>query len=728
MAALMLFALPGEAHACLEYLANVPSSGAGCETCHDNASGGGGCASPPCFNAFGSAFFSARGGARTGCAPVVDASAVWGPTLARRDHDGDGWTSGQELGDPFGAWDTGDPEVTGYASPGLAGDTPPTSLNLCSIGAMNDCTTGPSGGRCTDAYSSGRWDCSCASGYTGSSHLRTASHDWAGGVRDRYQIVSRAAPQCSDVDECATAPVADCGAGTCRNLPGSYTCDCDPTEVCTAPASGGRCLFCVGGCDPAIEDCVDTPNATCVPQATVPPFRCDCPAGYTGDGRTSGSGCSDVDECAAGDPCDLAGGAAASCTNLTPHLDGAPYTCACNPGFVFDGATCVDVDECALDPSRCGPGSCFGSTPPAAPDSWSCSCNAGYQSTGAPQPSCVDVDECLDPGVSLCSADATCTNTDGSWFCTCNPGYDDPGGDGRNCVDRDECALGTDACDPNADCTNTPGSYSCACRAPFWGGSGFTCVDVDECARGTDGCGVNEDCVNEIGAAPTCVCRLGTTRDAVSGECVVACGDGARGPGEECDDGNVDAGDGCDPRCDIEDGYTCREPFAGGTSMCSNSCGDGLVDAGEECDDGAGNSDVAVDACRTTCDRAACGDGVTDTGEECDGGAGNSDADVDGCRTTCHLPYCGDGVVDTGEVCDPGGGVPGAAVAGTCTTACMVDAGLDPSDPPVLTGGACSCRVGAADAPSPWAVALLLLGLIARGRGGSGRRGPRSRS
>ncbi|HBQ11582.1 MAG TPA: hypothetical protein DEF51_10615, partial [Myxococcales bacterium] len=74
-------------------------------------------------------------------------------------------------------------------------------------------------------------------------------------------------------------------------------------------------------------------------------------------------------------------------------------------------------------------------------------------------------------------------------------------------------------------------------------------MDVDECARGTDGCGLNEDCVNQIGAEATCVCRVGTTRDAVSGECVVACGDGSRGPGEACDDGNTTAGDGCDARC-----------------------------------------------------------------------------------------------------------------------------------------------------------------------------------
>ncbi len=728
IACVLVWALPGLALACPEYLDYVPSTSAGCLTCHNNASGGGGCATPPCFNDFGDDFNALLPGAMNSCASIRDGSSVWRASLARFDHDGDGWTTGQELGDPFANWTYPASQVTGYASPGVSSDAP--SENLCSIPALNDCTAGPSGGRCVDVYSNGRWDCSCAAGFTGVSHLRTSSHDWAGGMRNRYSIVSRTPPQCRDINECTEAPI-NCGVGTCRNLTGNYTCDCDPDEACTMPASGGRCLFCVSGCAPAIEDCVNTPNATCVPQAGAPPFRCDCPTGYTGDGRTSGTGCADIDECTDGSaPCGIGSGAGATCTNRVPHLDGDRYTCTCSAGFRYDGTTCVDIDECGDDPTRCGPGSCFGSTPPAAPDSWSCNCNAGYQSAGAPQPLCVDIDECLDPGVSLCSSDATCTNTDGSWFCTCNPGYEDVDGNGRNCVDIDECARGTDACDPNADCTNQPGSYSCACRAPFWAGSGFTCVDVDECARGTDGCGLNEDCVNQIGAEATCVCRVGTTRDAVSGECVVACGDGSRGPGEACDDGNTTAGDGCDARCDVEAGYTCREPFAGGTSMCTDTCGDGLIDAGEECDDGAGNSDTAVDGCRTTCDFASCGDGVTDTGEECDDGAGNSDTAADGCRVTCHLAYCGDGVVDMGEICDPGGGLPGASVVGTCTTACSPDGGVDPSDPPILTGGACSCRAGGST-PAPrwiWLLALVALVFTARARGGSGSRAPRSRS
>lgn len=61
-------------------------------------------------------------------------------------------------------------------------------------------------------------------------------------------------------------------------------------------------------------------------------------------------------------------------------------------------------------------------------------------------------------------------------------------------------------------------------------------------------------------------------------------------------------------------------------------CGDGVLDPGELCDDGAGNSDVAADACRTTCVPAACGDGVVDSDEACDDG---NLVSADGCDATC---------------------------------------------------------------------------------------------
>jgi cysteine-rich repeat protein len=79
-------------------------------------------------------------------------------------------------------------------------------------------------------------------------------------------------------------------------------------------------------------------------------------------------------------------------------------------------------------------------------------------------------------------------------------------------------------------------------------------------------------------------------------------------------------------------------------------CGNGMPDPGEVCDDGNNNSG---DGCRSDCLKIeVCGDGVIDLGEGCDNGAANADVPDAPCRTTCQLPHCGDGIVDTGEQCD----------------------------------------------------------------------------
>jgi len=102
------------------------------------------------------------------------------------------------------------------------------------------------------------------------------------------------------------------------------------------------------------------------------------------------------------------------------------------------------------------------------------------------------------------------------------------------------------------------------------------------------------------------------------------CGNKTLNSGEECDDGNNVAGDGC---------HQCKLA----------KCGDGIVQAGEECDNGGSNSDTAADACRTTCTSAKCGDKVVDSKEGCDDGNTN---DSDGCNNLCQKPCSGGWVYD----------------------------------------------------------------------------------
>ncbi len=707
-AALLAWLVCAPALACPDGSYSVAVPNADCATCHNGGSGTaccpmgmmvGGCDADACLNIFGRAFRDRLPNpdppANNRCNPTGrGTTGVWNAWFAYQDSDGDGWLNGQELND-FAGDGTADGAIRsepGDASSEPAGYNP----DACASG-IHDCVTNAS---CTDG-AEGQFGCACVAGY----NENPTAH--------RYVGRPETSPgQCSDVNECSPLTV-DCGVGACQNRTGTYHCACGATEACTVQVSPTICHRCVAGCDPSLHDCwtqpTDPVTASCNPIAAAPPYECLCPIGYAGDGRRAGTGCANVDECALGDPCGVGAGRASACTDRTPHLDAENdlYECTCNAGYVDNGTTCVDVDECAIDPTRCGPGVCVNAAPPFPPASWECACDMGYASTGGSTPVCLDIDECAMPTVSLCAAEATCTNTPGSFSCVCNAGFT---GDGRNCQDIDECATGAHMCDVNAACENLFGSYRCLCNGGYTG-SGFECVDEDECADGTDGCGLNEVCVNQLGMPNLCACVPGTTRDG-SGACVIACGDGVRGPGEECDDANATAGDGCSDRCEIEPGYVCFDEPSGATT-CVDSCGDGLIQPPEECDDGAGNSATAVDGCRPDCRRAYCGDGIVDSAEGCDDGAGNDDAAPDACRTSCAAAYCGDGVVDTGETCDPGGGVPGAAVAGACTTGCAIDAGVDPDDPPILRGGAdAGCRAAPGRGPSWLGVALALAGLL----------------
>lgn len=109
-----------------------------------------------------------------------------------------------------------------------------------------------------------------------------------------------------------------------------------------------------------------------------------------------------------------------------------------------------------------------------------------------------------------------------------------------------------------------------------------------------------------------------------------ACGNGIFEPGEFCDDGNLEPGDGCGPDCR-------REQF----------CGDGVRDEGELCDDG---DNLSGDGCRSDCQSIeTCGNGTVDfaVGEVCDR--------LERCVSCAEVPACGDGTQSEAEECDDGG-------------------------------------------------------------------------
>lgn len=573
----------------------TPNYGVGgrtCSTCHFTEVGGSGCGSPPCLNVFGNAF-NANG-------------RVWNFTLANGDADGDGFTNGVELLDRWGQWDIGDPApgpATYVTNP--AGYN--TTMSECAIGtvivdgfsyAYNNCSPNAF---CSETSGQPGFTCTCSPGYSGN------------GV------------SCSDINECMTNPTR-CGMGACVNSIGSFSCNCDPGYY----FNGVTCSQ--DACVTNIDDC-NSANATCTPNPASPTtqWTCGCAPGFTG--------------------------AYASQTCVWWWLD----LCL---QWQFSNWTCTNVDECTSGSAGCPSASACVDTSGSftcrpcganahvvgAVNAESCVCDTNHH--GDPYAGCVDDDECT-LGTDNCAADAICTNTPGSFTCACAPGF---AGNGLVCTDIDECVLGTDDCSVNATCTNAPpGRFTCTCD-PAFVGNGVICADVNECTNGTSTCGANETCQNVYGGPHTCTCLPGYARVTPDGPCTSSCGNGLRALREACDDGNVVDGDGCSTTCEIEDGFACYEPM-GTVSTCAPTCGDALIDPPlEECDDGPSNSDVAPNACRTTCEFAHCGDGILDADETCDTGDDVSDTALDACRTTCVPAFCGDGVVDTGERCDPGGG------------------------------------------------------------------------
>jgi fibro-slime domain-containing protein len=167
------------------------------------------------------------------------------------------------------------------------------------------------------------------------------------------------------------------------------------------------------------------------------------------------------------------------------------------------------------------------------------------------------------------------------------------------------------------------------------------------------------------------------------------CGDGHLKEGvETCDDGNTDAGDGCDSTCMIERGWQCP---AAGLACVAAQCGDGIVAGvgalGEQCDDrgdkpGDGCSpDCKVEAgwaCDAEgCHRTVCGDGVVEGSEACEDG---NDDPFDACgacqaRPKCGIGpcevVCGDGILFPEEACEDGNTLDGDG----CSSKCKIEDG-----------------------------------------------------
>lgn len=196
----------------------------------------------------------------------------------------------------------------------------------------------------------------------------------------------------------------------------------------------------------------------------------------------------------------------------------------------------------------------------------------------------------------------------------------------------------------------TQQEYHAECR-------GEQCVQVE--GAGSDDCSSDEDCIQ---GTPVIANR--------------PCGNNLVNPGEECDDGNTDNGDGCNASCVLENADPVECSF--GTDCVSGNCGNGICLCSSDAQCGAGSCTGGVCATeegssqtggatgtqvaradeddidiRLVAAAAVCGNGILDEREECDD---RNRRDEDGCSSTCLLEIgiCGDGAVQSllGEQCE----------------------------------------------------------------------------
>uniref|UniRef100_A0A674E4D4 Nidogen 1 n=1 Tax=Salmo trutta TaxID=8032 RepID=A0A674E4D4_SALTR len=182
-------------------------------------------------------------------------------------------------------------------------------------------------------------------------------------------------------------------------------------SIVSGPPEQNPCFTGRHGCDT---------NAACRPEEGIQ-FTCECSTGFTGDGRQ----CYDIDECR--EMTEICG-SHAICNNQP-----GTFRCECMDSFQFasDGKTCVvdrPIDHCQRGTNNCD-------IPERARCSYTgasayiCSCLSGFVGDGY---TCQDVDECEQ---GRCHQDAVCYNSQGSFTCQCHPGFH---GDGFQCTPEHE--------------------------------------------------------------------------------------------------------------------------------------------------------------------------------------------------------------------------------------------------------------------------------------------------
>ena len=206
-----------------------------------------------------------------------------------------------------------------------------------------------------------------------------------------------------------------------------------------------------------------------------------------------------------------------------------------------------------------------------------------------------------------CEGESTCVTTDAGAFCIepCDSSCDTPsfcvGNDLVVCAPDATGCLTPDTRESCGDLTCVEGDASAACiDEPLC--SGLPSCDPDDFAERCDRDELIEcrrlraGCFAEVPVNCTAIGEICGVADDGTIDCLeVPCGNGELDGGEECDDGNLFNGDGCDFECSVEPDFFC----AGEPSECIEvACGDGEIGTGEGCEDG---NTEAGDGCAADC-------------------------------------------------------------------------------------------------------------------------------